>query len=112
MSAIIEPRATSSPTLADAHALLVQRILTNKPHPMRSWHVADALDFEDRATHLRRLLEAVEHYVAAVMEDTKDHANIYVDADVGGCISDMKGDVVGTLLNCADDLRNGMGRAA
>jgi hypothetical protein len=112
MSAITEHRAASSPTLADAHAQLVARILTNKPHPMRSWHLADVLDFEDRATHLQRTLEAVEDYVRAVMTDIKSHANIYVDADVTGGISDLRGDVVGELLRCADDLREGIGRAA
>jgi hypothetical protein len=106
------PQATTSASVKDAHALLIQRIITNKPHHMHGWHVADCLDFEDRATHLQRLLEAVEHYVSAVMEDTKAHANIHVDTDVGGCISDMKGDVVGTLLNCAEDLAGGIGRAA
>lgn len=41
-----------------------------------------------------------------------DDVNVARFADVTGGISDLKGDVVGTLLNCADDLRNGMGRAA
>jgi hypothetical protein len=112
MSAINESPATGSPTLTDAHAQLIARILTNKPHPMRSWHVADVLDFEDRATHLQRTLEAVENYVRTVMADIKSHANIFVDADVTGGISDLRGDVVGELLRCADDLREGIGRAA
>jgi hypothetical protein len=103
---------TTIASVVDAHALLIQRIITNKPHHMPSWHVADALDFEDRATHLQRLLEAVEDYVRAVMEDMKASANIFVDAEVTGGISDLRGDVVGTLRNCADDLSNGMGRAA
>jgi hypothetical protein len=103
---------TTIASIADAHALLIQRIITNKPHHMPPWHVADALDFEDRATHLQRMLEAVEDYVRTVMEDMKRSANIFVDAEVTGGISDLRGDVVGTLRNCADDLRNGMGRAA
>jgi hypothetical protein len=39
------------------HAHLIQRIITNKPHHMPGWHLADALDFEDRAEHLRHTLE-------------------------------------------------------
>jgi hypothetical protein len=113
MATITERRTTRLPTLADAHAQLVAKLISNKPHPMRSCHVADALDFEDRATHLQRLLEAVEGYVATVMADMKASANIFVDADVTGGISDFKGDVVGTLLNCADGLRGvPHGRAA
>jgi hypothetical protein len=46
------------------------------------------------------------------MTDMKSHANIYVDADVTGGISDLRGDVVGELLRCAHDLREGIGRAA
>lgn len=104
---------TTPASVSDAHALLIQRIITNKPHHMHGYHVADALDFEDRATHLQRTLEAIEDYVRAVMTDTKAHAHVFVDADVTGGISDLKGDVVGTLLNCADDLRGvAHGRAA
>jgi hypothetical protein len=112
MSAITESRAAGSSTLADAHAQLLARIVTNKPHPMCSWHVADVGDFEERATHLQRTLEAVEDYVRTVMADIKSHADIYVDADVTGGISDLRGDVVGELSRCAEDLREGIGRAA
>jgi hypothetical protein len=107
-----ESAHTTTASVSDAHAHLIQRLITNKPHPMRSWHVADVLDFEERADHLQRTLEAVEDYVRTVMADIKSHANIFVDADVTGGISDLKGDVVGELLRCADDLREGIGRAA
>jgi hypothetical protein len=103
---------STTASVADAHALLVQRIITNKPHPIHSWHVADSGDFDDRAEHLHRVLKAVEDYVRTVMVDVKSHADIFVDADVTGGISDLRGDVVGELQRCADDLRNGMGRAA
>jgi hypothetical protein len=107
-----ESAHTTTASVSDAHAHLIQRLITNKPHPMRSWHVADVLDFEERADHLQRTLEAVEDYVRTVMADIKSHANIFVDADVTGGISDLKGDVVGELLRCADDLREGIPRAA
>jgi hypothetical protein len=103
---------STTASVGDAHALLIQRIITNKPHPIHSWHVADASDFEECATHPQRMLKAVEGYVHSVMVDMKRSADTFVDADVGGCISDMRGDFVGQLRNCADDLRNGMGRAA
>jgi hypothetical protein len=80
---------------------------------MPGWHLADALDFADRAEHLRRLLVDVETYTRAVMVDMARSSNVYVDTHVTGGISDLKGDVVGTLLNCADDLRGvAHGRAA
>jgi hypothetical protein len=106
-----ESAHTTIASVTDAHAHLIQRIITNKPHHMPGWHLADALDFEDRAEHLLRLLIATEDYVRAVMVDMARSSNVYVDADVTGCISDMKGDVVGGLLNAAETLR-GYGRAA
>jgi hypothetical protein len=109
----IEPHTAISSDVTSAYAQLVERIHTNKPHPMPGWHVADALDLEDRAEHLRRLLTATEDYVRAVMVDMKRSANIFVDADVTGGLADLQGDVVGTLLNCADTLRGvASGRAA
>jgi hypothetical protein len=106
-----ESAHTTIASVTDAHAHLIQRIITNKPHHLPSWHLADALDFEDRAEHLRRLLVDVETYVRAVMVDMARSSNIHVDTDVTGCLSDMRGDVVGSLLNAADEVR-GYGRAA
>jgi hypothetical protein len=95
-----------------AHAHLIQRLQQNRPHHMHGWHLADALDFEDRAEHLRRACIAFEDYVRAVLVDTASHSNVHVDVkDVTGIISDMQGDVVGALLNAADEVR-GYGRAA
>jgi hypothetical protein len=107
-----ESAHTTIASVTDAHAHLIQRIITNKPHHMPGWHLADALDFEDRAEHLRRLLVATEDYVRAVLVDMKRSSNVNVDIkDMTGCISDLKGDVVGSLLNAADKIR-GYGRAA
>jgi hypothetical protein len=99
------PDTRSAPAILGAHAHLIERLQQNRPHHMHGWHLADALDFEDRAEHLRRLLIATEDYVRAVMVDMARSSNIYVDTDVTGGISDLRGDVVGTLLNAADDLR-------
>jgi hypothetical protein len=100
-------------SIQDAHLGLIGRLQQNKPHRMHAWHLADALDFEDRAEHARRLLIAVEDYVRALMVDTARSSNIYVDTDVTGCIADMRGDVVGTLLNAAEELSGvAHGRAA
>jgi hypothetical protein len=95
-----------------AHRHLIERLQQNRPHHMQGWHLADALDFEDRAEHARRLLIAVEDYIRALMVDTARSSNIYVDTDVTGGISDLRGDVVGTLLNAAEELRGFYGRAA
>jgi hypothetical protein len=107
------PVTRTAPTILGAHAHLIERLQQNKPHHMHDWHLADALDFEDRAEHARRLLIAVEDYVRALMVDTARSSNIYVDTDVTGSIADMRGDVVGTLLNAAEELSGvAHGRAA
>jgi hypothetical protein len=48
-----ESAHTTIASVTDAHAHLIQRIITNKPHHLPGWHLADALDFEDRAAHPR-----------------------------------------------------------
>jgi hypothetical protein len=48
-----------APSVQDAQIALIGRLQQNRPHPMAGWHVANALDFEDRATHLQRIEEAI-----------------------------------------------------
>jgi hypothetical protein len=106
------PDTRTAPTILGAHAHLLERLQQNRPHHIHGWHLADALDFEHRAEHLRRLLIATEDYVRAVMVDMARWSNIYIDADVTAGISDLRDDVVGTLLNAAEVLWGFYGRAA
>jgi hypothetical protein len=100
-------------TVRAAHARLAEHLRTNLPHHIPNWHAADHVDFDDRAQHLDDLLAAVGIYALSVMQDTKSHANIRVDIpNIIGAFEDLRGDTAGQLRNCADDLRNGMGRAA
>jgi hypothetical protein len=106
------PDTRTAPSVLGAHAHLIERLITNRPHHMPGWHLADALDFEDRAEHLRRLWIAVEDYTRAVLVDTAASSNVGLDIkNLTGIISDTQGDVVGCLLNAADEVR-GYGRAA
>jgi hypothetical protein len=90
-----ESAHTPIASVTDAHAHLIQRIITNKPHHMPGWHLADALDFEDRAEHLRRLLVATEDYVRAVKGRT--------DAAKGAVnISGLKGEALANALMKAE----------
>jgi hypothetical protein len=100
------PDTRTASTILGAHAHLLERLQQNRPHHIHGWHLADALDFEDRAEHLRRLLIATEDYVRAVMVDMARSSNIYVDTDVTGGVSDLRGDVVGTLLNAAERIQS------
>jgi len=90
-------------TLHVEHDDLVNRIAGNRPAAILG--LADTHDLEQRALHLKQLLEDVEAYVAAVIKDTAYSSNVSIDVHVTGQLSDMRGDIIGALLNAVDELR-------
>ena len=104
-------------TLTALHARLIEKIRQNKPHVIHSWMVADQIDFDDRGQHLADLLADVVTYARACVQDLRDKTGDMRAAlddvlDTVDGLSDTRDDLVGALANCADDMRNGMGRAA
>jgi hypothetical protein len=103
-------KARPAPTLStveEAHTGLIERLAMSKPH--RILYIADAQDLEERAEHLQRVLGAVLDYVGAVVTDT-DHVAPGGSIDrkyLLGLISDVAGDVAGSIANAADDLAAG-----
>jgi hypothetical protein len=94
-------------SVTDAHAHPVQRVITNKSHHMHARLVADALDFERRAEHLRRLLTAVSLYVDTAPEDIARSSNIEIDCKyLIGYLEDFTADVCGTLKNAAERIQS------
>jgi hypothetical protein len=91
-------------TVEEAHTGLIERLAGSKPHHIR--YIADAQDLEERAGHLQQVLGAVLDYVGAVVTDT-DHVAPGGSIDrkhLLGLISDVAGDVAGSISNAADDL--------
>jgi hypothetical protein len=57
---------------------------------------ADADDIEERAKHLRKVLDAVTSYVKAVVGDTRYHAACTIE-DETGFLANAASDIVGAL---------------
>jgi hypothetical protein len=100
------PASTYS-TVEEAHTGLIERLAVLKPS--RILYIADAQDLEERAEHLRQVLGAVLDYAATIVADTSHVApGGSIDRKyLLGMISDLAGDVAGSIANAADDLATG-----
>src|ERR1700733_14714183 len=100
------PASTFS-TVEEAHTGLIERLAVFKPS--RILYIADAQDLEERAQHLQQILGAVLDYVGAMVVDTSHVApGGAIDRKyLLGLISDLAGDVAGSIVNAADDLAAG-----
>ena len=74
--------------------------------PYRIPYIADGRDLEERAEHLQDILGAVLDYVGAIVADTSHLApGGSIDRKyLLGLISDLAGDVAGSIANAAEDL--------
>ena len=64
-----------------------------------------AIDLEDRANHLQRMLMAVAIYVTAILDDTAQNVpgGLHL-VPIEALLSDLASEVNGTLHNAADAL--------
>jgi hypothetical protein len=62
---------------------------------------ASGADIEERAEHLRKVLDAVTSYVKAVVSDTRYHAACSID-DETGFLANAASDIVGALRNAGE----------
>jgi hypothetical protein len=94
-------------TIQTAHLDLVARLATTRPHQIVA--IADRVDIEERAEHVRDILGAVLSYVGTVVADTNDNLPVGLldGAYVMRSIAELAGNVAGGLLNAADDLAAG-----
>jgi hypothetical protein len=100
-------RTPTCSTVEEAHAGLIERLAVLRPY--RILYIADAQDLEDRAEHVQQVLGAVLDYVGAIVADTS-HVSPGGSIDrkyILGLISDLAGDVAGSIANAADDLATG-----
>ena len=94
-------------TVEEAHTDLIERLAVLKPR--RILYIADAQDLADRAEQLQRVLGTVLDYVGTIVVDT---SHIVPGGSIDrkyllGLISDLAGDVAGSISNAADDLAAG-----
>jgi hypothetical protein len=104
------PDARPAPTFStmeEAYSGVIERLAVSKPH--RILYIANARDLEERAKHLQQILGAVLDYVGALVADTSHIApGGSIDRKyLLGLISDVAGDVAGSISNAAAYLAAG-----
>jgi hypothetical protein len=84
-----------------AHAEFVAALAAHPPWPIPLY--ADATDLEDRADHLKTVLNAVSVYVTAILDDTAQNLPGSLDLrQIDALLSDLTSDVTGTIQRAAD----------
>ena len=99
------PAQSTRPGILGAHAHLIERLIKDKPFPIRL--VADEVDLEDRKDHAERLIKAVEDYLGALIADTNQVSRSgQIERDmIEGYFADLTGDLCGAFQNAADAAR-------
>jgi hypothetical protein len=86
-----------------AHAEFVATLAGCPPWPIPI--AADATDLEDRADHLKKVLNARSVYVTAILDDTAQNVPGGLDLrSIDALLSDLSSDVTGTIQRAADSV--------
>jgi hypothetical protein len=84
-----------------AHVEFVAALAAQPPWPIPL--DADATDLEDRADHLKKVLDALSVYVTAILDDTAQNILGGLDVrSIDALLSDLASDVTGTIQRAAD----------
>ena len=93
-------KSSTNPVRA-AHAEFVTALAGAPPWPIPLF--ADAADLEDRADHLKKVLDAVSVYVTTILDDTAQNIPGGLDLrSIDALLSDLTSDVIGTIQRAAD----------
>ncbi|MGA8613435.1 MAG: hypothetical protein WB760_17375 [Xanthobacteraceae bacterium] len=91
----------STNSVRTALAEFVTALAGQPPWPIPLF--ADATDLEDRADHLKKVLNAVSVYVTALLGDTAQNVPGGLDVRyIDALLSDLVSDVTGTIQGAAD----------
>jgi hypothetical protein len=86
-----------------AHAELVAALAGHPPRPIPL--DADAIDLEDRADHLIKVLSALSVYVAVILDDTAQNVPGGLDLrDSEAALADLASDLTGAIQHAADGM--------
>jgi len=97
------PAEASTGPVGAAHADFVRAVAGHPPRPIPL--EAGALDLEDRADHLGKVLSALSAYVAVVLDDTAQNVPGRLDLrDTEGVLTDLASGVTGAIQKAADDM--------
>jgi hypothetical protein len=90
-------------TVHAAHAEFVATLVARPPRPIPI--EADAIDLEDRATHLSQVFSALSAYLAVILDDTAQNVPGGLDLrDAEGLLADLAADLTGTIQRAADSM--------
>ena len=93
-------KASTNP-VRGAHAEFVAALAGHPPRPVPI--DADAIDLEDRADHLNKVLNALSAYLTAVLDDTAQNVPGGLDLrQVDALLFDLAADVSGTLQHAVE----------
>jgi hypothetical protein len=96
------PASPSASLVGAAHAEFVGA-LGQPPRPIPV--DADAIDLEDRADHISKVLGALSAYVAVILDDTAQNVPGRLDLPyVEAVLADLASDVAGTIQHAAEDM--------
>ena len=92
---------SSTNLVRTAHAEFVAVLVAHAPWPIPV--AVAAADLEDRADHLKKVLNAVSVYVTAILEDTAQNVPGGLNRrSIDALLSDLLSDVTGTIQGAAD----------
>jgi hypothetical protein len=93
---------SASPVWA-AHAEFAAVLTRHPPRPIPIQ--ADAIDLEDRADHLSKILSALSVYLALIIDDTAQNVPGRLDLpDTEAILADLASDVTGTIQHAAEGM--------
>jgi hypothetical protein len=99
-------RASANPSgnpVRAAHAAFVTALAGHPPRPIPV--EADAIDLEDRADHLNKVLSALSVYVTVILDDTAQNVPGGLDlGDAEAVLADLASDLAGTIQLAADGM--------
>jgi hypothetical protein len=93
----------STNSVRAAHAEFVTALAGLPPRSLPLF--ADATDLEDRADHLKKVLNVVSVYLTALLGDTAQNVPGGLNLrSIDALLSDLASDVTGTIQGAADDM--------
>jgi hypothetical protein len=98
--------ARAKPSASPVRAAHAEFVAALAAHPPRTIPLdADAIDLEDRAEHLGKVLSALSVYVAVILDDSAQNVPGRLDLpDIEAVLTDLASDVTGIIQHAAEGM--------
>jgi hypothetical protein len=98
--------ANAKPSASPVRAAHTEFVAALTKHPPRAIPLdADAIDIEDRADHLSRVLSALSVYVGVILDDTAQNVSGGLDlSHFEAVLADLASDVTGAIQHAAESM--------